>query len=318
MHIKKFSIKVSKEIIEEINFFRHINAMNYSYFSQMFIMNIMNNKIFAHNLQKCHDGKLHFTIWKHTQMDEKKNVIPYEMCLNGLKEVMYLMAQNFGLVVLLVGPTKTEYEVHKIRDFKFFILFGTYKVSNKIIFADYSAKLGCVHAYSFGETVSFMDIDLTDGMSIEDILYLQYSAKADAEAEEEVDEETDDAEADADDADDEEVNTELSNNEESTSASHQSAFNKARQRQKWHDVSSTETGSDESDNESDESDNYTAETVNRLLIEDYHQKVISETLGVSRDSKDFISEILRISQDKSLTREEQITLVLTQMNRYVS
>ena len=140
----------------------------------------MVNRIFNGNLQKCLDGKSHFTIWRHKQMDE----FPYDDAVKGLKEVMCLMAQNLGLVVLLVGPTKIEYSDHKIRNFKFFIFSPTYKVSNEIIFADYSEKLGCVHAYSLGETVSFMDIDLTDEMSIEQILYVQYSAEHEANADE--------------------------------------------------------------------------------------------------------------------------------------
>jgi hypothetical protein len=188
--------------------------MIYSLFAEMFVMNIMNNKIFAGNLQKCQNGKFYFTIWRHTQRDEKKegkkNVIPYEMCVNGLKEVMYLMAQNFELVVLLVGPTKIEYSDHKIRDFKFFIFSPTYKVSNEIIFADYSEKLGCVHAYSLGETVSFMDIDLTEEQSIRQILYAKYSAKADAEVEADADAEEDyEAEEESEEESEEEAVSEV-------------------------------------------------------------------------------------------------------------
>jgi hypothetical protein len=220
--------------------------MIYSDYSQRFFLNVITNDRFYQNLQKCQNGKFYFTIWRHTQRDEKKegkkNVIPYDLCVNGLKEVMYLMAQNFELVVLLVGPTKIEYSDHKIRDFKFFIFSPTYKVSNEIIFADYSEKLGCVHAYSLGETVSFMDIDLTEEQSIRQILYAKYSAKADAEVEADADAE-EDYEAEVESEVEAEVEAEVETPEVVTPEADTSKKPKVL-RPNWYDVESSDEEDD--------------------------------------------------------------------------
>ena len=282
--------------------------MIYSGFSQIFFVNLEKNLTLKSNCNKVQTGEMYFTIWKHTQKDN----IPYKMCVNGLREVMCLMAQNFGLVVLLVGPTEHEYDYGN-KNFKFFLLSNKYIVSKEKIFSEYSIQLGCVCPI-FHTEPTFINVELQEGKSIEHILFDQYSAEHEANTDEDYEANADEADAEEEAEADSEVETpeadsEEDDAEESTPASPQSAFNKARKFQKWHDVSSTETGSD------DEFEDYTDKTVRRLLLEEYQQKVISETLEVS--DKNIVSEILRICNQKSLSRDQMKQQILEQMNLFV-